>query len=252
MYDFQKASMWKRISAALFDFIMLIIVVIGVAYILTSVLGYDTYTDRLTASYEKYGAQYGVELDITSAEYDALSDEAKSAYDSAIKAVSQDEEVSYTYTMIMNLTLIIITFSILVGYLLTEFLVPLLFKNGQTLGKKIFGIGLMREDGVKISPLILFTRTILGKYTLETMIPVLIVVMIFFGFMGIEGTFVIIGLLIIELIMAASTKAHTLLHDKLSCTVTVDMVSQMIFDTPEELLEYKKRIHAEQAENKEY
>jgi len=27
---------------------------------------------------------------------------------------------------------------------------PLLFKNGQTLGKKIFGVALMRNDGVRI------------------------------------------------------------------------------------------------------
>ncbi len=31
MYDFQKADMWKRISAWLFDFIMIGIVIVGVA-----------------------------------------------------------------------------------------------------------------------------------------------------------------------------------------------------------------------------
>ena len=32
-------------------------------------------------------------------------------------------------------------------------------------------------------------------------------------------------------------------------TVTVDMASQMIFDTPEQLLAYKQRIHTEAVNN---
>ena len=41
------------------------------------------------------------------------------------------------------------------------------------------------------------------------------------------------------------------IHDKLAGTVTVDLASQMIFDSPEALLEYKKRLHAESTERKE-
>ena len=37
--------------------------------------------------------------------------------------------------------------------------------------------------------------------------------------------------------------------DKMAHTVAVDMASQMIFDSPEALLEYKKRIHAESVED---
>jgi hypothetical protein len=40
-------------------------------------------------------------------------------------------------------------------------------------------------------------------------------------------------------------QARTPLHDMLAGTVTVDFASQMIFDSPEELLEYKKKLHAE-------
>ena len=110
----------------------------------------------------------------------------------------------------------------------------------------------MREDGVKLSPLLLFARTVLGKYTVETMIPVLTVVMIFFGFMGLLGTVIIGALLLVELFMIAMTKCNTPIHDKLAHTVTVDMASQMIFDTPEALLEYKKKLHAQDAEKSEY
>ena len=59
--------------------------------------------------------------------------------------------------------------------------VPLKLGNGQTIGKKVFGIGVMRVDGVQLTTIQLFIRTILGKFTLETMIPVYIVLMIFFN-----------------------------------------------------------------------
>ena len=252
MYDFQKANMWKRISAALFDLILIAIGVIGMAFLLSTALGYDSYVSDLEKVYDKYEDNYGVDFDITAAQYDALSEEERENYDSASKAVSEDKEAVYIYGMLINFTLIIIIFSILFAYLLFEFLVPLLFKNGQTLGKKVFGIGVMREDGVKISPLLLFARTVLGKYTLETMIPVLIIVMTYFGSVGIFGTAVIGLLLLVQIIMISSTKANTPIHDKLAHTVTVDMASQMIFDTPEDMLLYKQRIHAQEAEKADY
>ena len=42
------------------------------------------------------------------------------------------------------------------------------------------------------------------------------------------------------------------IYDMLANTVTVDMASQMIFDSPEALLEYKQRVHAEAVERAEY
>lgn len=248
MYDFQKANMWKRISAALCDFIALCIVVVGAALLLSLALGYDGYTTRLEEISNSYAAEYEVNLDISQEEYDALSEEDRARYDAADKAFTEDSDANYVYGMIVSFTIIIVVFSILIGYLLLEFLVPLLFKNGQTLGKKVFGVAVMREDGVKISPVILFARTVLGKFTLETMVPVFIIAMIALGLMGIVGTIVLAGLLILQIVLIAVRKGRTPLHDVLAHTVCVDMASQMIFDSPEALIEYKKRIHAEAVE----
>ena len=79
--DIQKASMWKRISAYIFDFIILSIVVVGIAFILSSVLGYDGYSDRLEDYYAKYEAEYGVSLNITEEEYNKYSEEQKAKFD---------------------------------------------------------------------------------------------------------------------------------------------------------------------------
>ncbi len=249
MYDFQKANMWKRISAALLDLILLVIAVVGFALLLATVLNYNSYHERLTASYEKYEEIYGVSLDMTSEEYEKLPDPEKALYEMAVEEFSKDRDVNYLYSMMFNYTLLITIFSFLLGYLLLEFFVPMLFKNGQTIGKKIFGIALMREDGVKITPFMLFARTILGKYTIETMFPVLIITMIYFGAMGIVGTIAVLGLWLFNTILLFATKAHTPIHDKMAHTVAVDMASQMIFESPEAMLEYKKRIHAEAVED---
>jgi uncharacterized RDD family membrane protein YckC len=252
MYDFQKANMWKRISAALCDLIALCIVVVGVALLLSTVLDYDGYTTRLEAINNSYALEYNVDLEITQSEFQTLSEDDRARYEAADKAFAADSEANYVYRMIVNLTLIIVTFSILIAFLLLEFLIPLLFGNGQTLGKKVFGVAVMREDGVKISPILLFARTILGKYTLETMVPVFIIVMIFLGLMGILGTIFILALFVLQAALLITTKARTPLHDKLAHTVCVDLASQMICDTPEAMLEYKKRIHAEKVEEEKY
>ena len=172
-------------------------------------------------------------------QYEAMEAEERARYDAALAALSEDGEVNYLYGMLFNLTLLIVTFSVLVAFFLLEFVVPLLFGNGQTLGKKVFGIGVMRADGVKISPVLLFARTVLGKYTVETMIPVLTVIMIYFGVVGFGGTLIILALAAVQLLLLVLTAARTPIHDKLAQTVTVDIASQRIFDTPEDRLAWR-------------
>ena len=245
MFDLQRAGMWKRLSAALFDSIILFTVIVAMALLLSTVLGYDAHVARLDELESQYGEEFGVDLDITSEEMSKLSEEERKVYEAADQAFGQDPDVIYTYNMMLSKAVVIVTFSILLGYLLLEFLVPLLFGNGQTFGKKLFGIGVMRVDSVRLPAVLLFARTVLGKFTIGTMIPVYVVIMIVFGRIGFFGTVIVGGLLLAQAILFFGTHEHTPIHDKLAGTVTVDLGSQMIFDSPEELLEYKKRIHAE-------
>ena len=251
MLDLQRAGMWKRLSAALFDSIILFTVIVGMALLLSTALGYDAYVDRLGELEQQYGDEFGVDLNITLEELKALSEEERQVYEAADEAYSQDPDVIYTYNMMLSMAMVIVTFAILLGYLLLEFLVPLLLKNGQTLGKKLFGIGVMRVDNVRLPSVLLFARTVLGKFTIGTMIPVYVVIMIIFGRLGMFGTVLIGALLLVQAILFFGTHAHTPIHDKLAGTVTVDLASQMIFDSPEALLEYKKRIHAESTAKQE-
>ena len=249
MYSLQKASVLKRFSAYLFDIILLFIIIIGIASLLSLAFNYDSYSTRLDELSEKYEAEYGIDI---SKDYNTLTPEEKAIYHAADKAFGEDPEVAYNYQMMINLSILIITFSTLFAYVILAFIVPLLFKNGQTLGKKVFAVGVMRVDGVKITAPFLFIRTILGKFTIETMVPVLMVIMIYFGAIGMMGVIVIGLVLIFNVALLIATKTNSAIHDAISQTVTVDMSSQLIFDTPAALLEYKQRIHEEEAKKANY
>ena len=252
MFSIQKASSWNRIIAALFDFILMAVLAVGVAFCLSAILGYQSHFERLEARYAAIEEEYGVDFDLALSDYENMSEEEKAKLVEADNAVKNDAEAVYEYNMLFSLSLIILTFSILIAFMALEFVVPLIFKNGQTLGKKIFGIAVMREDGVKVSPLLMFVRTVLGKYTLETMLPVLIILMLYFGITDIMGTMIILFIWLVQIIMFVFTKSHAVIHDRLSHTLCVNFNTQKIFETPEALIEYKTKLQAEIAEKAEY
>ncbi len=252
IFDLQKASMLKRISAFMFDIIMLGILAVGLGFIISSLTGYDKYSTALNDTYDKYEAEYSIEFEIAEDTYRSFTDEERANYDAAYNALINDADAMYAYNMVINLTLLIITLAILLSYVVLEFVIPLMFDNGQTLGKKIFGIALMRTDGVKISAPLLFIRTILGKFTIETMIPVLIIIMIYFNSIGVVGILVLFLILVLEISLLISTKTNSMIHDVLAKTVAVDLASQMIFDTEADMIAYKNKVHSEKAVRETY
>jgi uncharacterized RDD family membrane protein YckC len=148
--------------------------------------------------------------------------------------------------------MVIVSMSLLLAYVITEIIIPIFFKNGQTLGKKIFGIAIMRVDGIKITTFQLFVRAILGKYTIETMVPVLLLIMMFFGIIGGIAPIVIGLIALLQVIVIIATKTNSAIHDLLACTVAVDMSTQMIFDTEESMIEYKKQLAEKKANEQAY
>ena len=252
IFDLQKASILKRISAALLDLILLCILAVGLGSGVSSVIGYDRHYQVLSDTYAQYEAEYGVTFSISPEEYEALSPEEATAYDEAYAALVADEDAISAYNMVLSQSLVVVSLGILLAYLVLEFAVPLVLGNGQTVGKKVFSLALMRTDGVQLQPFALFVRTVLGKYTVETMIPVLIVMMIFWGTIGILGPAILFVLGVAQLVLVIANHHNALIHDLLACTVVVDFSSQMIFRTSEDLLAYKQRIHAEQAAKKKY
>ncbi len=252
MFELQKASVWKRISAFLFDFIMISILCGLFAMLLSTVLNFDSHLQEMDAIQERYETEFGIQFDISQEDYDKLSDAEKHKYTEANDAYTKDEHVKATYTMLVSLTLLIASLSIFVAFLCLEVLVPVFLGNGQTLGKKIFAISLMRVDGVKVSTFQVIVRGLLGKYTVETMIPVIMLLAMFYGILGMTGGLVMILILVLEAFLVFSTRTNSMIHDTFAQTVVVDHASQRMFDTHEELLAYKARLHAEAAQQRPY
>ena len=257
VFDIQKASLLKRASAYLLDIILLVILATGFAALLSLATGFDKQSQRFDDKFTQYTTQfettYGIPFDLTQAEQDALSEEDKQnwienkAFFTA-NTLEADQDLVSLKIMLDNLILLMISVAALSSYLVLEFFIPLWLGNGQTVGKKVFGVALMRVDGVKLSTFSLFVRTVLGKYTVGTMVPVILL----FFISGPVGLGVTILMLLLQLGLLFFSHNHTTIHDAYAQTVAIDLASQMIFDTPEDLLAYKEKVAKEMAEKKEY
>ena len=271
IYDLQKASLLKRVSAWLLDAILLCVLMVGCIWMISGLVGYDAQSQKLENYYTQYETQYHVSFDYVSFGYSALTDEEKAAYDAmteaeriafdeayraacdeAYQAMIQNDDVIYTYNLVLQMTILMVCVGLFLAMLILEFLVPLLFGHGRTVGKRVFNLAVMRTDSVQIRGISLFIRAVLGKYAIETMVPVFVVTMWLLGILGFGGTLVLAVLLVVQVCMLIATPTNALIHDKLSDTVVVDMSSQMIFATREARLAYQKDQAAETAQQQHY
>ncbi len=255
IYDLQKASILKRISAFLLDFILICIVAVGAAALFSLILNFDKTYDAYEGRYEvvfqdsdtKIKQELGIDFSWDDG-VDTLTDEQKAKYNQYIEklsdALNKDEQLVVAYNNVIILTLTIVPLSLFVAFLLLEFVLPLILKNGQTVGKKIFGIGVCHTSGVRITTFSLFVRGVIGKFTIETMVPVFLLLMVFFRG-GVVGLVVIGLLLVFQLVLLIKTKTRSLIHDIISYSCEVDLSSQMIFDTEDDRLRYITDNHAQ-------
>ena len=254
--DIQKGDIWKRISAWLFDSVMLLVLVTLFAMPLFAIFKYDDKleaVESIEAEYKEQMKNDGLNPDITSEELDALGKEERAKYDAIDKKRSEDERLILGYSLIASTMMIGVTASILLASIILELIVPILFKNGQTLGKKVFGLAVMHTNSVKLRGQAHFVRSIIGKCAIETLVPVFFVLMIFFGRIGIVGVILLVLLLGLQLFSVISTKrTRSTIHDLISDTVVVDLASQKIFDTYDDLMEYKNRLHEEMVSKQDY
>ena len=236
----QKAGLWKRVSAFLFDIIFTITIAMGFAAITSAVFDYNGHIVEMQARYAVYEEEYGVDFDITEEEYEKLTEEEKATMQEAYKSLNNDEELLKIQNLLFYMTLAILSISAFLAILFWQFIIPLFFKNGQTLGKKIFGIAVMRTNSVKVTNPVLFIRAMIGMFAIETMFPLFMLIMIYFGALGIVGVITILLLLGLQIGVMIYTKTNSAIHDLLCDTVVVDFASQMIFETEEALMTYQQ------------
>ncbi len=251
--DLQKASLWKRISSLLFDFIILAVVAIGIGVLMSALVGVDNDIEAFEKLQAAYEEKYGIKFDDYSENYDNLTEEELKKYEEADRELNADKEIRGLYEKIFNKSIIIAVVGILWAYMILEFMIPLIFGNGQTLGKKIFGLAVMRTNSVKAKTIVQFIRMLLGKFTIETMVPVFMVIMVWFGVLNLgTGLIIVAGILILEIIAMATTRTNSAIHDLLADTVVVDVNTQMIFENEQEMIAYMQKIHEEKVSKTTY
>lgn len=268
----QKASLWKRVSAWVFDLILSITIAIGVAFVVSSIVKYDDYNAKMQAKYEQYeiamqleydqlaesgnyDKDYKIDITISDEELEKLPQEVRAIYEEAEEAFSEDPEVHEIQSRLFELSILILSVSAFSASFIWQFIIPLLFKNGQTLGKKCFSIAVMRTNSVKVSNSVLFVRSILGGYAIETMVPLLMILMLYFGILG-SMALIIIGLiLILQVVVMIMSRTNSTIHDLLSDTVVIDMTTQKIFESEDALVAHEEMIaemESAQANGEEY
>ena len=251
IYDIQKASLLKRFSAFLLDIILLVIVATGVAALVSVISGYDGYYNQVQDEVTRVNKAYGV--DITKSK-----EEAERVYDVATYAKYLDayaefqQKAAKPYGIMISLSIVMVSVGLFVAFLALEFVVPLFLKNGQTVGKKVFKIGVIMNVGVRVTTFALFVRTVFGKYVVETMLPVMGLFLIMFNIAPFLGLVMIAGILVAQVTLLIVNKNHCLLHDLAAGTVAVDLSTQMVFDTMDDLVDYKTKLQAEQAAHSPY
>ena len=257
VFDIQKASTLKRASAFLLDLILFAVLAVGAAWLIGLACDYDglleTNEAYLTQYKAEYETKYGVDFDITEDQLNAYSQEQKDlwqkAYDECNAALNKNEDAKANYLKIFAYTLMMVSLGLFVSNLVLEFVLPLVLKNGQTVGKKVFGIAVVHQNGVRVNAITMFIRAILGKYTVETMVPVLMIYMLFVVPGGGIAAIVVLALLVIlEAVLYFTSKGmHTFIHDVFAKTVCVDLASQMIFEDETALNTFRRTAYAEKS-----
>ena len=284
MFELRRIGIVKRASALLLDAILLAVLTTGFMFIISLICNYskeEKLANEYYAEWEDFrteyvagvSAFYGFEYSENDDGYtiktsdgknatlddvmerldksgggDAETAEAYGAYLDLMERVPPSK-VNKQYRYVYSLLFMMTSLGILLAYIVLEFIIPIILKNGQTIGKKVFAIALVRNDCVKISVLSLFARTLLGKFAIETMFPVLLIFLFLFGEMGILAVILFAALTILNVVMFFATKNRTPIHDMLAMTVAVDIKLQMIFESEEELVQKKSLAAKESVEN---
>ncbi|MDE6029304.1 MAG: RDD family protein [Clostridiales bacterium] len=276
MFELRKTGIVRRASAALLDVILLVVLTTGFMFILSLICDYsanEKLSNRYYGEWEEFrkthvatvAEYYGYDYQTTGNSYTITKNGEKSSLDALMKSLGDSKgedvvtkpaydaymelpsanKVNWQYQYVYNLLFMMTSVGLLLAYVALEFVMPLIFKNGQTVGKKVFGICLVRPDCVKITNLSLFARTILGKYAIETMFPVLLVFLFIFGGIGVLALILLAALALLNIVLFFATKNRTPIHDLIAGTVSADMRTQMIFQTEDELVEKKALAHKE-------
>lgn len=233
-FEIQRAAVFKRIAAFVIDIILRGILVVALISLFASVSRFEEKKQRMDTIYEETAERFGISPNDVK-DSSALPPDVEERYRLANEALAADEEARSLYRWLIISYVAGVSGCMLIAYLLLEFLVPLLFHDGRSVGKRILGLCVVHTDCVRMEPAAMFVRSILGKYVIETMISVLGVILLNMGAVGPAVLMIPMMLLLLEAGLFFAGKDRRLIHDYFAGSVVADYQSQPIYASREEL-----------------
>lgn len=275
-YEIQKAPLGRRLLAVIIDVTIFVLLSLGIGRVLTNQIINNAFNyQTIIQNWQDETVSFGfARIDGTSGDYVLIDfSEDEEALDTLIQThgvtladrglATIDEETSkyviagdiedqlialeelfYANPDVMAIAkektfadFVKTAISTFLAQLLVYLVIPLVFKNGQTLGKIIGRVGVIGANGLKVKPLNIILRFLIGIFLVETLATIVLY--------SISELFGILVLLLSSALVLITTKSRAI-HDLIGGTVVVDMNSQYIIDTMEE------KILAQREEYKEY
>jgi uncharacterized RDD family membrane protein YckC len=140
-----------------------------------------------------------------------------------LQAFYDDPEAKEISTRKFIFDFVQVSVGLLLAELVVLMLMPLLLKNGQTLGKKLMRLGLVDNQGLKVKPINVVMRFLIGWFVFETALSLIMTM-----FVGLP-LFILISAL-----MALLTRNKRALHDIIGSTIVVNLDKMILFETTEE------------------
>jgi len=215
----QKAPFFKRLLALMLDWMFIVIIIFTCVIPMSFLLKVDEYSEKFDQYYSEYEKKYGVDFDLTEEQFNAMTEEELKLYEEAYNALTSDEEANKAHDALFKRMLGSIELAILAGYLVMDVLFPLMLKNGQTLGKRVFGLAVRRANGEPTNMITILSRTVVGKFTVETAIPALVICSVLMGSLNLFGVLYVVAILVANIVLLI--KKNKVLHDILADTMVV-------------------------------
>ncbi len=182
----------KRFSSGLFDLVILLLLSFFFIFLLSRLLHFNYYETSL--------------ID----------------YDRAYEDLIEPWGVGNDYKKTLFQAFFILLFGVFIAFFLLEFIFPIIFKDGRSIGKRVFllSIASTRYSGVKVFSL--FIRSIIGKYLVETL-PLLLSILMFLFNLN-PTIFVVLGICVwmVNIILLFAFPKGRMIHDILAFTYVVE------------------------------
>lgn len=196
---------------------------------------YFTYDESKESFMGKISLKEGV------SESDAIKFLKQACYNATDEFYNSDY-FSHLNTIVKWSQVIIVVPSVLISYGVFYIAIPLIFKNGETLAKKFFKIGLVSSRGFQVKKRQIVFRQLLLLFMLSFSAFVVGIGLTSLATLG-------IGILIL-LLCTLISKQKRAPHDYAAMTIVVDVPKSVWFESPEEEIKYAEELEEKMAKYK--